>query len=212
MTASRSGQRITKGVQRADLRGEADIASGEVLPVVFMESSVSGHRRRAAGDLPGKRVTSNRAQALPAITGAKSPDHQCWPALEANLLIRRVYVPFAEIDPGKSRLNEAAGAADANACSSIAGFSSTVCIHEAEAIFSGRCSIFGMLTIEPFCFITSSGMSIQIPIMAGVCPEAAPRPPQTPAASFKRPNRKCPGPNSLGLARGSSAGALPIES
>jgi hypothetical protein len=46
-------------------------------------------------------------------------------------------------------LNEAAGAADANACSSVEGFSSTVCIREAEAIFSGRCSIFGMLIIEP---------------------------------------------------------------
>ena len=35
------------------------------------------------------------------------------------------------------------------ACSSVEGFSSTVCIREAEAIFCGRCSIFGMLGIEP---------------------------------------------------------------
>ena len=35
----------------------------------------------------------------------------------------------------------------------------------------GRCSITGMLTIEPCSLLTSSGVSIQIPIMARVCPK-----------------------------------------
>src|ERR1035441_6434351 len=46
-----------EGVQRAVLGGEADVASGEVFAVAFIEHGVALHRwGRAAGDLPGARA------------------------------------------------------------------------------------------------------------------------------------------------------------
>src|ERR1019366_9607404 len=47
------------------------------------------------------------------------------------------------------RLNEAARTADAYACCASRLSPRAVCVHDAKGVVFGRCSIFGMLTVEP---------------------------------------------------------------
>ena|SRR5215469_6905165 len=105
-------------------------------------------------------------------------------------------------------LNEAAGAADATACSRDGCFRGT-------EIFSERSG--NMLLCQDFPFQSNSAVGVvqamkwrnghSKPILYIY---SHPHPPQTPAASFKSPYRKCPGGTPSFPTRPQRAGAFAI--